>query len=45
MVSSEAARQKAGAALHTEAEQLAQDDADRAEAMPVFRDMETLRAW
>ena len=41
----EAARQKAAAAIRAEAEELANDDADRAEAMQVLRDMETLRAW
>jgi hypothetical protein len=41
----EAARQKAAAAIRAEAEQLAADEADRAEAMQVLRDMETLRAW
>ena len=41
----EAARQKAAAAIRTEAEELAADEADRAEAMQVLRDMETLRAW
>ena len=41
----EAARQKASAALHAEAESLATDVQDRAEAMQVLRDMETLRAW
>jgi hypothetical protein len=40
-----AARQKAAAAIRDEAEQLAADEADRAEAMQVLRDMETLRAW
>jgi hypothetical protein len=40
-----AARQKAAAAIRAEAEQLAADEADRAEAMQVLRDMETLRAW
>lgn len=41
----DAARRKAGAAIRGEAERLAQDEADRAEAMQVLRDMETLRAW
>ena len=41
----EAARRKAGAAIRAEAQELAADDADRAEAMQVLRDMETLRAW
>ncbi|BBX45033.1 hypothetical protein GCM10009641_23750 [Mycobacterium cookii] len=41
----EAARRKAGEAIRAEAERLAQDEVDRAEAMQVLRDMETLRAW
>lgn len=41
----DAARRKAGAAIRAEAERLAEDEADRAEAMQVLRDMETLRAW
>lgn len=41
----EAARRKAEAAIRAEAEELAADEADRAEAMQVLRDMETLRAW
>jgi hypothetical protein len=41
----DAARRKAGAAIRAEAERLAQDEADRAEAIQVLRDMETLRAW
>jgi hypothetical protein len=41
----EAARHKAGAAIRAEAEELAADEVDRAEAMQVLRDMETLRAW
>jgi hypothetical protein len=41
----EAARQQAVASLHAEAESLAADEQDRAEAMQVLRDMETLRAW
>lgn len=41
----EAARQKAKAAIHEEARLLAVDEADRAEAIQVLRDMETLRAW
>ncbi|WP_024444912.1 hypothetical protein [Mycolicibacterium iranicum] len=41
----EAARRKTGAALRADAERLAHDDADRAEARRVFRDMETLRVW
>ena len=40
-----AARQKAAAAIRAEAEQLTADEADRAEAIQVLRDMETLRAW
>ena len=40
-----AARDRAGAELRAEAEALAADDADRAEAAQVLRDMETLRAW
>ncbi len=41
----EAARQKARASVRAEAEDLAADEADRAEAVQVLRDMETLRAW
>ena len=41
----DAARRKAGAAIRAEGERLAQDESDRAEAMQVLRDMETLRAW
>jgi hypothetical protein len=41
----EAARRKAAAAVRAEAEELAADEADRAEALQVLRDMETLRAW
>jgi antitoxin component of RelBE/YafQ-DinJ toxin-antitoxin module len=41
----EAARRKAAAAIRAEAEELAADEADRAEALQVLRDMETLRAW
>jgi hypothetical protein len=41
----DAARRKANAALRAEAETLAADDSDRAEAIQVLRDMETLRAW
>jgi hypothetical protein len=41
----DAARRKAGAAIRAEAELLAEDESDRAEAMQVLRDMETLRAW
>jgi hypothetical protein len=41
----DAARRKARAAIRAEAERLAEDESDRAEAMQVLRDMETLRAW
>jgi hypothetical protein len=41
----DAARRKASAAIRAEAETLAEDESDRAEAMQVLRDMETLRAW
>jgi hypothetical protein len=41
----EAARRRAAATLRAEAEALAADESDRAEAMQVLRDMETLRAW
>jgi hypothetical protein len=41
----EAARRKAAAAVRAEAEEVAADEADRAEAVQVLRDMETLRAW
>jgi hypothetical protein len=41
----EAARRKAAAAVRAEAEVLAADETDRAEAKQVLRDMETLRAW
>ncbi|MGH3522451.1 MAG: hypothetical protein ACRDU4_06395 [Mycobacterium sp.] len=41
----EAARRKAAAAIRAEAEEVAADETDRAEAMQVLRDMETLRAW
>ena len=41
----DAARLKAAAAIRAEAEGLAEDEDDRAEAMQVLRDMETLRAW
>ena len=41
----DAARQKARAAIKAEAEELAKDESDRAEAAQVLRDMETLRAW
>jgi hypothetical protein len=36
---------KASAAIRAEAERLAEDEFDRAEAMQVLRGMETLRAW
>ena len=41
----DAARRKANAAIRAEAETLAEDWSDRAEATQVLRDMETLRAW
>lgn len=41
----DAARRKAAATIRAEAEALAADESDRAEAMQVLRDMETLRAW
>jgi hypothetical protein len=41
----EAARARARSALRAEAEALAADPVDRAEAAAVLRDMETLRAW
>ena len=41
----EAAQHKAAQVLRTEAQKLAADEDDRAEAMQVLRDMETLRAW
>jgi hypothetical protein len=41
----DAARRKAAAAIRAEAEGLAADEDDRAEASQVLRDMETLRAW
>lgn len=41
----DAARRKATSVIRAEAEILAGDEADRAEAMQVLRDMETLRAW
>ena len=40
-----AARERARASLRREAEALAADEQDRAEAAQVLRDMETLRAW
>lgn len=41
----DAARRKAREVIRAEAEGLAQDESDRAEAVQVLRDMETLRAW
>jgi hypothetical protein len=41
----DAARHKAARAVRGEAEALAADPMDRAEAAQVLRDMETLRAW
>lgn len=41
----DAARRKAATTIRAEAEELAADEADRAEVMQVLRDMETLRAW
>ena len=41
----DAARLKALATIRTEAEEIAADETDRAEAAQVLRDMETLRAW
>jgi hypothetical protein len=41
----DAARRQATARLRAEAEELAADEQDRAEAAQVLRDMETLRAW
>jgi hypothetical protein len=41
----DAARNRARQRLRAEAELLAADDSDRAEAARVLRDMETLRAW
>ena len=41
----DAARRKADAVIRAEAESLASDKSDRAEASQVLRDMETLRAW
>jgi len=40
-----AARERARAKLRGEAETLAADERDRAEAAQVLRDMESLRAW
>ena len=41
----DAARHRAALSLRAEAEGLAADERDRAEAAQVLRDMETLRAW
>jgi hypothetical protein len=41
----DAARMRASASLRAEADALAADEQDRAEAAQVLRDMETLRAW
>ena len=41
----EAAHARARSALRAEAETLAGDEQDRAEAAQVLRDMEVLRAW
>jgi hypothetical protein len=41
----DAAKRKAAASIRAEAEDLAADEDDRAEAAQVLRDMETLRAW
>lgn len=41
----EAARERARTAIRAEAETLAADEQDRAEAAQVLRDMESLRAW
>ena len=41
----DAAHERARSALRAEAEALAGDEQDRAEASQVLRDMETLRAW
>ena len=41
----ETARSRAQERLRAEATELAADEADRAEAAQVLRDMETLRAW
>jgi len=40
-----AARERARSALRAEAEALAADEQDRAEAAQALRDMESLRAW
>jgi hypothetical protein len=41
----DAARERARSTLRAEAETLAADEQDRAEAAQVLRDMESLRAW
>ena len=41
----DAARRKTAAVIRAEAEEIAADEDDRAEAAQVLRDMETLRAW
>jgi len=41
----EAARRKAVDTIRRENKSIAADEADRAEAAQVLRDMETLRAW
>jgi hypothetical protein len=41
----DAARERARMTLRAEAEALAADEQDRAEAAQVLRDMESLRAW
>lgn len=41
----DAARERTRSALRAEAEALAADEQDRAEAAQVLRDMESLRAW
>jgi hypothetical protein len=41
----DAARRKAAASIRAEAEGIAADQVDRAEAAQVLRDMDTLRAW
>jgi hypothetical protein len=41
----DAARERARSTLRAEAEALAADEQDRAEAAQVLRDMESLRAW
>lgn len=41
----DAARERARSALRAEAEGIAVDEEDRAEATQVLRDMEILRAW